>query len=131
MNLIIDNNSSLVLLQTENEITVIDGAFAVDGIKVGISAATASVVVADPVTPFYPEVYTYINGAYAIANQERYDACNGQAKDLFNAKQADNRAAAYASESDPIFFKAQRGEATMDAWNAKVAEIKARFPYQQ
>lgn len=38
------------------------------------------------------------------------------------------RAAAYVSESDPLFFKAQRGEATMEEWLAKVAEIKARFP---
>jgi uncharacterized small protein (DUF1192 family) len=40
-----------------------------------------------------------------------------------------NRAAAYRSEADPLFFKAQRGEATTDEWTAKVAEIKARFPY--
>jgi hypothetical protein len=37
------------------------------------------------------------------------------------------RAAAYQQESDPLFFKAQRGEATMDEWLAKVAEIKARY----
>ena len=40
-----------------------------------------------------------------------------------------NRAAAYAAEADPLFFKAQRGEATMDEWQAKVEEIRARFPY--
>ena len=40
-----------------------------------------------------------------------------------------NRAAAYAAEADPLFFKAQRGEATMDEWTAKVQEIRARFPY--
>ena len=39
------------------------------------------------------------------------------------------RAGAYSDESDPLFFKAQRGEATTDEWTAKVAEIKARFPY--
>lgn len=38
------------------------------------------------------------------------------------------RAAAYRDESDPLFFKAQRGEATMDDWLAKVDEIKARWP---
>lgn len=36
------------------------------------------------------------------------------------------RAEAYRLESDPLFFKAQRGEATMADWLAKVAEIKAR-----
>ena len=39
------------------------------------------------------------------------------------------RAGAYTNEADPLFFKAQRGEATMDEWNAKVAEIRARYPY--
>ena len=39
------------------------------------------------------------------------------------------RAKDYATEADPLFFKAQRGEATMDEWNAKVAEIRARYPY--
>lgn len=41
----------------------------------------------------------------------------------------EKRADAYRSEADPLFFKAQRGEATTDEWTAKVAEIKARFPY--
>ena len=40
-----------------------------------------------------------------------------------------NRAAAYAAESDPIFFKAQRGEATMDDWRTAVAAIQLSFPY--
>jgi hypothetical protein len=40
----------------------------------------------------------------------------------------ENRRAAYIAESDSLFFKAQRGEATMEEWQAKVAEIKARFP---
>jgi hypothetical protein len=39
------------------------------------------------------------------------------------------RAAAYRAEADPLFFKAQRGEATMDEWLALVAEIKMRYPY--
>lgn len=38
------------------------------------------------------------------------------------------RIAGYLTESDPLFFKAQRGEATMDEWRAKVEEIKARYP---
>ena len=40
----------------------------------------------------------------------------------------ENRRSAYIVEADPLFFKAQRGEATMEEWQAKVAEIKARFP---
>lgn len=41
---------------------------------------------------------------------------------------ADYRRAAYENEADSLFFKAQRGEATMEEWQAKVTEIKARFP---
>lgn len=40
----------------------------------------------------------------------------------------ENRRNAYTLEADPLFFKAQRGEATLQDWQDKVAEIKARFP---
>lgn len=39
-----------------------------------------------------------------------------------------NRKAAYTEESDPLFFKAQRGEATEEEWKNKIDEIKIRFP---
>jgi hypothetical protein len=39
-----------------------------------------------------------------------------------------NRHTDYVAEADPLFFKAQRGEGTMEEWEAKVAEIKARYP---
>ena len=39
------------------------------------------------------------------------------------------RAEAYRQEADPLFFKAQRGEATVEEWLALVAEIKVRYPY--
>lgn len=39
------------------------------------------------------------------------------------------RNAAYTLEADPIFFKSQRGEATAEEWQAKLNEIKTRFPY--
>jgi hypothetical protein len=38
------------------------------------------------------------------------------------------RAAAYVAEADPLFFKAQRGEATLAEWQSKIAEIKNRYP---
>lgn len=52
------------------------------------------------------------------------------AKDRHNVEMKTSREAAYKAESDSLFFKAQRGEATVEEWQAKVAEIKARFPYQ-
>lgn len=38
------------------------------------------------------------------------------------------RADAYRNESDPLFFKAQRGEIEQQVWLDKVAEIKSRYP---
>jgi hypothetical protein len=42
-----------------------------------------------------------------------------------------SRARAYQEEADPLFFKAQRGEAELADWEAKVIEIRERFPYPQ
>lgn len=37
---------------------------------------------------------------------------------------------AYQTESDPIYFQAQREDTyTLDDWKAKVAEINDRYPY--
>ena len=48
---------------------------------------------------------------------------------LLRQQAEQSRANAYRSEADPLFFKSQRGEATTAEWEAKVAEIKARYPY--
>ena len=45
------------------------------------------------------------------------------------AQQKVNRASAYRNEADSLFFMSQRGEATTAEWEAKIAEIKARYPY--
>lgn len=48
------------------------------------------------------------------------------------AAEADaSRAAAYREEADPLFFKSQRGECSAEEWQAKIAEIRARFPKVQ
>lgn len=46
-----------------------------------------------------------------------------QKKDMISMQ----RLQAYREESDPLFFKAQRGEATIEEWHSKVEEIKARY----
>ena len=85
----------------------------------------------------YPNVVTIDDGAGAFdaqGNQVTVDEAAVAAEiqrlqPIKAAEQAErNRKAAYISESDPLFFKAQRGEATMEEWQAKVAEIKARYP---
>lgn len=51
-----------------------------------------------------------------------------KAAEIEKAKVVAARSAAYIAESDPMFFKAQRGEISLQEWRAKVAEIKTRFP---
>jgi len=46
-----------------------------------------------------------------------------------NEEQAELRRVAYEKEADPLFFMMQRGEATQEQYDAKLQEIKARFPY--
>lgn len=41
---------------------------------------------------------------------------------------AELRRAAYTAESDPIYFKWQRGEATQQEWLSKIEQIKSRYP---
>ena len=45
------------------------------------------------------------------------------------SEQRIKRLAAFRDEADPLLFKAQRGEATMEEWQAMVEEIRARYPY--
>jgi len=49
----------------------------------------------------------------------------------FNIQQKKNRFAAYTVESDPIFFKSQRGQATNQQWLDAVAAVDAKFPYKE
>jgi hypothetical protein len=41
------------------------------------------------------------------------------------------RQAAYQAESDPLFFKWQRGESTEADWKAQIDIIKGRYPYPE
>jgi hypothetical protein len=76
----------------------------------------------------------WINCADTVnANEYWYDPADQQIKlnslmEDANLIASKNRQIAYIAEADALFFKAQRGEATMEEWKAKVAEIKARFP---
>lgn len=79
-------------------------------------------------TPDGPVPFTPEEEAQWDAQEAAWAAA---AKDRHNAEMQTQRAAAYVAEADPLFFKAQRGEATMQQWQDKVAEIKARFPYQE
>ena len=51
-------------------------------------------------------------------------------KEFKNSVAKQNRSNAYTKESDPLFFKYQRGEITEQEWLDKIEEIKERYPYE-
>jgi hypothetical protein len=91
----------------------------------------------DAIRNLYPNVVTIDDGAGAFDAQGNQvtvdeDAVAAEIQRLQPIRAAEDasrqRQQAYIAEADPLFFKAQRGEATMEEWQAKVAEIKTRFP---
>jgi hypothetical protein len=95
------------------------------------TTANCTVIEVEPPPHYVSNAYKRENNAWLCIDQPAVDAYLEQQKETFNASQKEKRSKAYAEEADPMFFKAQRGEATTAEWEAKVAEIKARFPYQQ
>lgn len=96
-----------------------------------------------PVEPRNPPDHDYItqdcirvmptleNGSWVetwqITTVDEQEAANRRAQAVATVES--QRKAAYQEEADPIFFMVQRGEAAAEEWTAKVAEIKARYPY--
>lgn len=78
---------------------------------------------------FFTGLWKYENGEWSIYNQEEYDNCVLGEKTAANNKAKKARSEAYAAETDAMFFKAQRGEATMEEWLAAVQAIKDKYPY--
>lgn len=66
--------------------------------------------------------------AWVIADIDAYDRAKIDFIKRHNAKAAEMRRAAYQMESDPIFFRYQRGECPKHEWEVKVVEIKNRYP---
>ena len=50
---------------------------------------------------------------------------------LPESSHADLRRIAFQAEADPLFFQWQAGEGTEEAWLAKRAEIRERYPDQE
>ena len=66
--------------------------------------------------------------SFVKAHFANYRLVDAQSTKEAKSFQQAARRAAYQRESDPLFFMAQRGEATLEEWQAKIAEIKARYP---
>jgi len=84
----------------------------------------------DAIYQLYPNVVRTVGEEAfdADGNPVAYDRQAVEAK-AAQMQAQQQRAATYAAEADPLFFKAQRGEASMDDWTAAVEAIRARFPY--
>jgi hypothetical protein len=79
------------------------------------------------IDPVLQDGVVYTAELIALTDEEKAQRIADQEAAVLVANKA-ARAEAYRIESDPLFFKAQRGEATMNDWLAKVEEIKARYP---
>jgi hypothetical protein len=73
----------------------------------------------------------WVGGKYRISNGVWSPNPGWKNVAASKEEQEANRRAAYEAEADPLFFMSQRGEATVEEWQAKVAEIKARYPYPE
>jgi hypothetical protein len=94
-----------------------------------VEGVVVNIIEVDSLDSFHPEDgYLHaddpsaeIGGTYIDAKFYPYRPNNNQ--------QAESRRKGYETEADPIFFLIQRGEATQEEWQAKIAEIKERYPY--
>jgi hypothetical protein len=73
--------------------------------------------------PIFVENKWVMNYEVVNLTQEEIDALLNQQQQYVK----EQKFQAYKQESDPLFFKAQRGESTMEEWLAKVNEIKERY----
>jgi hypothetical protein len=92
--------------------------------------AAEFVIVGDPQNETdYAEKVRWLDKKPQPSWQQILDAKPAFEKQLANDQAKANRAAAYSSEADPLFFGWQRNENTEQAWLDKVAEVRARYPY--
>jgi hypothetical protein len=129
MYIIKDNTTNLVIYIGTEPLSDVDGVWKESSISTGLSVETTTAleVVEQPTHNFlYTYTYSAENG-WVIADQDMYNALLAE----INSTIKKQRKAAYTVESDPIFFKSQRGEATNQEWLDAIAAIDARFPYQE
>lgn len=128
MNIIIENNTKLVIWNGEEKPFISENVFKLNNSSLGISSNTHTLIenVILP-TNFSLNTYTYIDEEFEIANQQNYNVYVNS----YNNKQKELRAEAYKDESDSLFFKAQRQEISMQEWLDKVNEIKTKYSYIQ
>ena len=74
--------------------------------------------------------YVWVNDDYWLGWEDDPLPTPPTPEEIALQQEAENeqlRAEAYRNESDPLFFKWQRGEVEKQVWLDKVVEIKARY----
>lgn len=107
-----------------NDLIVFDDGSTFDGLSNGYEI----IDVPQP-SPPVDGAWSWNGLNWVIYDQSVIDNYYAQQIIDYNEMQSKKRHAAYIAESDPIFFKWQRQEATQQEWLDKIAEIDARFPY--
>lgn len=82
----------------------------------------------DPPDLLAPGVFKREGDAWEVVDQAAYEGARIAFIKRHNAEATAKRKAAYIAESDPLFFKYQRGEGAKVEWTAKVKEIRERYP---
>ena len=130
MNIIIDSNKVGIFLLA-NCILTDTGIIFPDG-SINHSYNTSNSSVIDATLPEYPVdfAWKWENDSWVCINPEAVSAWEAQQIEQYNAQQSTNMAAAYPTQSDPIFFQWQRGLKTQQDWDDAVAAVQAQFPYK-
>jgi hypothetical protein len=128
MKFLLDSNSVGIFVGLDFTLTD-EGLYLPGAISAQYTTANCTVIDADPPPQQVSNAYKWENNAWVCIDQESVDVYVAGMTQAYNKEQSNKRLLAYTAEADGIYFKAQRGEATMAEWEAKVAEIKARYPY--
>lgn len=133
MKIILDSNKVAVFFGVNSDIFVNENnRFQCGlGIIAEYSPENSELVSVDSPEYVLPHAYKLTDTGWVCIDQAVVDSYVNSIKKEFNSKQKQLRADAYSKESDPLFFKYQREEATKEEWLAKVNEIVARYPYQE
>jgi hypothetical protein len=74
MNIILEKQNNLVVMATTSELSILNGNYATGQINTGFSTESCDVIENVELPQFYfNNCYSYVNGAWAIINQEIYD----------------------------------------------------------
>lgn len=130
MDILLDSNSLGQFIGLEFERTSTCVYLSDGSICTSLNENNTTVVNTDAPSPPLGGVWKWQNSTWVCVDQAAVDQYNAQQTVDFNASQSKKRHATYIAESDPIFFKWQRNEATQQEWIDKIAEIDARFPYK-